>query len=395
VSNLPSKTFCILPWVHFFHDPTGRIKPCCAATGDFGNIRDFTDAGHVANTDAMRQVRVDMLAGQEPAACAGCYREESHGIPSFRSAKNQDIDHLNIDVGLLLDKTSADGYLQDFAMQYWDIRFSNICNLKCRMCGPDYSHSWGSDSVTIYNREPKTNYVIHALDEQVDMLRYGDLSQLKEVYFAGGESLFQQEHWELLDRLIELGLTDIRLTYTTNLTKLHFGQRRLEDYLKHFSNVLFIVSVDATEQLGEYIRKGLDWDLLLRNIETVKQYPGVKIKFNCVVSVYNILYLKQMLDFAYTHSNAGNPVDLTPCHFPAELSIANLTPELKELAELRLLSSKHYTDQQGRIDGIISYMYEQPVQSWWDRTIQFTNQLDALRNENVLDVVPEFKQYWQ
>jgi MoaA/NifB/PqqE/SkfB family radical SAM enzyme len=394
VSSLPSKTFCILPWIHFFHDPTGRIKPCCAATGDFGNIRDFTSSADVVNTPAMQQVRVEMLAGHEPTACAGCYSEESHGIPSFRSAKNQDIEHLNIDVDSLLAKTSTDGHLQDFAMQYWDIRFSNICNLKCRMCGPDYSHTWGPDSVAIYDRAPKTNYVIHAHNEQVDMLRYGNLSQLKEVYFAGGESLFQQEHWELLDRLIELGLTDIRLTYTTNLTKLHFGQRRLEEYLKHFTNVLFIVSVDATEQLGEYIRSGLDWKLLLKNIETIKQFPGVKIKFNCVVTVYNVLYLKDMLEFAYTHGNAFDPIDLTPCHFPLELNITNLKPELKELAELRLLSSRHYIAQQGRIDGIISYMYESPVRSW-DRTVQFTNKLDTLRGESVLDVVPEFKQYWK
>lgn len=394
MSNLPSKTFCILPWVHFFHDPTGKIKPCCAAAGDFGNIRDFTDADSVANTEAMRQVRVDMLAGQEPRACAGCYREESHGIPSFRSAKNQDIDHLSIDVDGLLTKTSADGHLQDFAMQYWDIRFSNICNLKCRMCGPDYSHTWGNDSVVMYHKPAKTNYVIHALDEQVDMLRYGDLSQLKEVYFAGGESLFQQEHWELLDRLIVLGLTDIRLTYTTNLTKLHFGQRRLEEYLKHFTNVLFIVSVDATEQLGEYIRSGLDWNLLLQNIETVKQFPGVKIKFNCVVSVYNILYLDQMLEFAHTHGNAFDPIDLTPCHHPLELNITNLPPELKELSRQRVQSSPHYQQQQTRIDGIFSYISESP-RSTWDSTIQFTNKLDQLRNESVLAVVPEFKQYWK
>lgn len=394
MSNLPSKTFCILPWTHFFHDPTGKIKPCCAATGDFGNIRDFTDADSVANTKAMRQVRVEMLAGKEPQACAGCYQEESHGIPSFRGAKNQDIDHLNIDVDSLLTKTSADGHLQDFAMQYWDIRFSNICNLKCRMCGPDYSHTWGSDSVAMYHKPAKTNYVIHALDEQVDMLRYGNLSQLKEVYFAGGESLFQQEHWELLDRLIALGLTDIRLTYTTNLTKLQFGQRRLEEYLKHFTNVLFIVSVDATKQLGEYIRSGLDWNLLLNNIETIKQFPGVKIKFNCVVSVYNILYLDQMLDFAYTHGNAFDPIDLTPCHHPVELNITNLPPELKKLSKQRVQSSPYYDKQQIRVNGILSYI-NKPPQSTWDSTIQFTNKLDQLRNESVLAVVPEFKQYWK
>jgi hypothetical protein len=102
-----------------------------------------------------------------------------------------------------------------------------------------------------------------------------------------------------------------------------------------------------------------------------------------------------MLEFAYTHGNAFDPIDLTPCHFPAELNITNLPPELKELAELRLLSSKHYTEQQSRINGIISYMHEQPTRGWWNRTIQFTNKLDALRNENILDVVPEFKQYWK
>ena len=113
MSNLPSKTFCILPWIHFFHDPTGRIKPCCAAQGNFGNIQDFTDSSSVANTEAMRSVRRGMLAGLQPNACIGCYREEFHGLPSFRTAKNQDIDHLNIDVEHLLSKTLADGYLQE------------------------------------------------------------------------------------------------------------------------------------------------------------------------------------------------------------------------------------------------------------------------------------------
>ena len=394
MSNLPSKTFCILPWIHFFHDPTGRIKPCCAAQGNFGNIQDFTDSSSVANTEAMRSVRRGMLAGLQPNACIGCYREEFHGLPSFRTAKNQDIDHLNIDVEHLLSKTLADGYLQDFTLQYWDIRFSNICNLKCRMCGPDYSHSWGTDSVAVYNREPKTNYVIHALNEQTDMLRYGDLSQLKEVYFAGGESLFQQEHWDLLDRLIELKLTDIRLTYTTNLTKLQFGQRKLEDYLKHFSNVLFIVSMDAAEQLGEYIRSGLNWQQLTQNIETVRQYPGVKIKFNCVVSVYNILHLNSMLEFAYANGNTFDPIDLTVCHHPVQLNIKNLPQELKDLSRQRLLESSRYQEQQTRIDGIISYMSDSPVSSWRE-TCRFTNKLDQLRNESVLEVVPEFKQYWE
>jgi MoaA/NifB/PqqE/SkfB family radical SAM enzyme len=342
----------------------------------------------------MREVRRDMLAGRENINCAGCYQEESHGITSFRQNKNLDIEHLNIDVDRLLANTAEDGTLQDFKMQYWDIRFSNICNLKCRQCGPKYSHTWGSDAAALGQTPVQKNYVIHAQNEKHEgMDIYGDLSELKEVYFAGGEVLFHQEHWDLLDRLVELGLQDIRLTYTTNLTKLNFGTRQLEEYLKQFSNVLFIVSVDAVGGLGSYIRSGLDWPGLVDNIKTVSKFPGVNVKFNCVVSVYNILYLKPMLDFAYEHGNAYSPIDLTLCHHPADINIRNLPAEIKELAELRLLSSKHYPQQQERIDGIISYMYEPPASSW-ALTRKFTNQLDRLRNENILDVVPEFKQYW-
>ena len=152
--------------------------------------------------------------------------------------------------------------------------------------------------------------------------------------------------------------------------------------------------MDATEQLGEYIRSGLDWQQLIRNIETVRQYPGVKIKFNCVVSVYNILHLNSMLEFAYANGNTFDPIDLTVCHHPVQLNIKNLPQELKDLSRQRLLESSRYQEQQTRIDGIISYMSDSPVSSWRE-TCRFTNKLDQLRNESVLEVVPEFKQYWE
>ena len=50
--SAPSKTFCILPWIHFFHSPNGDIQPCCAAgkgTGGFGNIKDFKSAEEIIN----------------------------------------------------------------------------------------------------------------------------------------------------------------------------------------------------------------------------------------------------------------------------------------------------------------------------------------------------------
>lgn len=399
MSNLPSKTFCILPWTHFFHDPTGKIKPCCASkrtSDEFGTVHSFDTVQDLVNSEPMKQVRRDMLAGKENVNCTRCYEEESHALPSFRSHKNTDIEHLNINVDQLVKNTDIDGTLNNFCMEYWDIRFSNICNLKCRMCGPDYSNTWGDDSVAIHHRPKLKNYVIHSHNEQtIDMERYyGNLSELKEVYFAGGESLFQQEHWDLLEHLTKIGKQDIRFTYTTNLTKLNFGQRHLKDYLPKFSNVLFIVSADGEGAVGEYIRSGLDWDKLVENINFVKQFPGVKLKFNTVISIYNILYLDKFFDFVYSITNGPNLIDLSPCHHPKALHVSNIPTELKDLARDRLLASPHYNKLKDRIDGVISLMYSPPVANW-DTVMKFTNQLDQLRNESVLAVVPEFKQYWK
>jgi signal peptidase I len=364
---------------------------CCSAntnSADFGNIRDFVSAQEIVNTDAMKQIRVDMLAGKQNPACSQCYQEESHGLTSFRQHKNNDI----VDLTALLDNTQDDGTLNDFKIQYWDSRFSNVCNYKCRMCGPEYSHTWAEET---YRNTGRKDFVIYAHGRQdywADIIgKYGDLTELKEVYFAGGEALYQSEHWQMLDHLDHLGQHNIRITYTTNLSRLSFGKFKLEDYLTRFTNVLFIVSLDAVGPLLEYIRSGASWETTQKNIKTI--LPLSRLKFNIVITVYNILHLSELLDFAYNNTTNFLGTDLTVAHEPMALNITNLPISLKDLASDRLRSSTKYPDLKDKIDGVINYMYDAPVASWHDTIIE-TNKLDKIRNESVLDVVPEFKDYW-
>jgi sulfatase maturation enzyme AslB (radical SAM superfamily) len=347
----------------------------------------FDNVNDIVNTPAMKQVRAEMLANLQPNTCASCYREESHGLNSFRANKNSDID--NIDLAKLMANTDSDGTIHDFKMQYWDSRFSNVCNLKCRMCGPGYSHTWAEE----VGLRP---FVIKANGDsswQESIKRYGDLSLLREVYFAGGEALFQEEHWRMLDHLDKLGMNDITITYTTNLTKLGYGKYKIEDYLKNFTNVLFIVSLDGTGQLLEYIRSGSKWDDICKNIEFVQQFSGVKLKFNVVITIYNILHLSEIIDFAYNATRNQEKMDLTVAHGPSEMNIVNLPPALKAIAIERLRNNKHYATIKSKIEGVISYLGQDPIVEW-DKVKSATNKLDSIRNENVLDVVPEFKSYW-
>lgn len=403
--ELPKDTFCILPWVHFYHDPLGSIQPCCSSNyeiTDYGNINDYESAQQVINTDQMKQLRKDMLSGVKNPSCSTCHREEQNGLTSFRQIKNNMIQELGIDVAQLIENTDADGYLNDFATEYWDVRFSNVCNLKCRMCGVTFSHSWGQDAAELNHSAGKKNFVLHAhqgLEFKDYVAKYGDLSQLKEVYYAGGESLFQKDHWDMLDHLVQIGKTDVRLVYNTNLTKLTFGSRKLTDYIEKFNGVNFIVSVDATGKLFEYIRTGADWNVLNENLEVIKQYPNVNIKFNCTVSIFNILNLSDVILFAEQHNIRGSTLewllDLNPVHFPETLSITVLPESIKDLAETRLTKLTQYPQFKNSIDGIISFMRSYSASDdEWLRTMQYVKRLDQIRTENILEVVPELKDYW-
>ena len=96
--------------------------------------------------------------------------------------------------------------------------------------------------------------------------------------------------------------------------------------------------------------------------------------------------------FDNTTNFAGT--DLTIAHNPTDQNITNLPVELKDLARDRLLASSKYELLKNKIDGVINYMYQKPT-STWSAVIATTRRLDQLRNEHILDVVPEFAPYWK
>ena len=106
-NNYPSKTWCILPWVHLSTRPDGSMRVCCTANAsgvgpsndkkiggpqvgvikdEFGlpsnlNVMDFQTAW---NSTYMKNVRKQMLAGEKPPSCLKCYKEEESGHNSKR-----------------------------------------------------------------------------------------------------------------------------------------------------------------------------------------------------------------------------------------------------------------------------------------------------------------------
>ena len=143
--------FCMLPWVHMHAFPDGRVYPCCL--GDYwhpiGDLRKDT-MREVWNQDAYKTMRKNMLEDKPCKECTKCYEQEQNGFFSMRNDANRNYGHLIEEV----NQTTEDGEHPEFKLRYWDIRFSNLCNFKCRSCGPIFSSNWFNDHVKLYGRVP-------------------------------------------------------------------------------------------------------------------------------------------------------------------------------------------------------------------------------------------------
>jgi len=104
-----------------------------------------------------------------------------------------------------------------------------------------------------------------------EVTTYGILSPfLSKIYFAGGEPILSDEHWSILDELIEKNYTRIKLMYNTNFTLLTYKGRNLLDTVKQFKEVVFNLSLDGIEKSFEYWRTGGKWQDIQSNLDYMK-----------------------------------------------------------------------------------------------------------------------------
>ena len=186
----------------------------------------------------MNKVRLDMMKDIENPVCRICYHQEKLLAGSQRLEKNNSY-HLNKDnkkQSLLKNTDKRTGKLKSLQIEYLDIRFSNLCNFKCRDCNHYFSSSWWDEAKKL--NEPWNSslydfkkYNKDTLPKVIDADEYGGLMEkidpilksknLKFIYFAGGEPLITENHYKVLERLIELKKKP-SLWYNTNFSTLSY-----------------------------------------------------------------------------------------------------------------------------------------------------------------------------
>ncbi len=268
-----------MPWIHFHVGNKGQVNACCVSSIKYGNINQRS-VGEIWQSEQINQIRKQFLKGEFDKRCSVCIHREQSGAKSLRQETFEKYPNINTQT-----ITSP---------IYFDIRFSNVCNFKCRTCWHGASSKWFDDAKILKTTASQQAIIKNINDFERFISQNGKyLLNAKEIYFAGGEPLVTEEHYLLLDFLIQNQVTDLKLRYNTNFSILKFKKYDILNYWKAFKQVEVLASVDESNQIGEFIRKGFDWKTFLNNHQQIKIEQHITFKIAPTVSVFNVKSLPE------------------------------------------------------------------------------------------------------
>lgn len=401
-----SKVFCILPWIHMHAFPDGRAYPCCLSDmwNPLGDLRKNT-MEEVWNDTPMRTMRTNMLSETSCKECTKCYELEENGFFSMRNSFSKDFGHLVE----LVDTTLEDGTVEDFKLRYYDVRFSNLCNFKCRTCGPIFSSNWYKDHIKMYGKKPEVlgrdmNAVEYAGRHQYDMWEQMQehIPNLEQIYFAGGEPLIMEEHYMILNELVKREMFHVRLIYNTNFSVFKYKDQDVFELWKLFDVVSVGASLDGMGVRGEYIRKNQVWHEVESNRKRMMEIcPNVDFYVSSTVSLYNLLHI---VDFHRDWVDKGlvKPQDwnINLCQSP-DKDRADILPEVyKQMAVIKIEQHIDWLEPQddisratGGYKGIINFISQSAMPNSNQLLKDFfkdNDVMDKVRDESFEEVFPEY-----
>jgi MoaA/NifB/PqqE/SkfB family radical SAM enzyme len=399
-----SQTFCMYPWIHLHAHPTGTTYLCCLSEMDkpIGDCKKQT-LEQIWNSDPIKSVRLNMVSERPVEACTRCYEQEQAGFFSGRRSANKYFGHY-ID---RVDSMQYDGTVDKFAMTYWDIRFSNLCNLSCRSCGHIFSSSWYQDQAKLAGNEwaGKNQVLNYAGRTKTDMWEQliPHLDYVEQIYFAGGEPLMMEEHYNILDELERRGRFDVQLIYNTNFTHTRLKERSVFDYWRKFDRVAIGASLDAMGPRAEYIRKGTKWDQVERNREEMMSIcPDVDFYISPTLSIMNALHIpdfhKNWVEKGFIRAQdltinlLQDPeyyrVDMAPAAYKDRI-VSRFNEHLEWLRPLDTLQ-RATIGFESAINFMQSTDNSHLINKFWAKTYK----LDSIRSEKILEVIPELADWY-
>ena len=373
---------CVLPFSHFNAYPMGDAR-ACTMSGIFKDIDlNKVSIDEAFNSEEYKKLRSDMLSGIENDICKVCYNMENRNSESYRQKANNSYENeYGLKVEDLIVDIKEDGYLNPNFIKL-DIRPSNICNFKCRTCSSEYSTRWIEEERE-YNLSNGREFdeSMYKTIEKSYGISDDSIINLKEIYIAGGESLYMTEMYKFLEGIKDK--SKITLHIHTNLSLLKFKKYDIFELLKDFNTVNFFISCDGIGEIGEYIRTGFNWETFTKNVDKLlimeDVYPNFKHNFHFTSSILNIFhffeFLEEMKKRKYVKTDSQ--IQFYPVRWPTYFNSINFNMKNEIL--------KYYTSNINKIESIELKTQIQNFIDYVDK-VDMEQDWQSLRNESGVDI---------
>jgi radical SAM protein with 4Fe4S-binding SPASM domain len=398
-------TICVVPWMHLNFEPNGKVVPCCLTSTYNYFAGDLTTQTieEIWNSDNMKNLRKDMIEGREPKICHKCFDREKVTGESGRVYQNYEFKEFKETIPNI---TLEDGTCTTMELLYWDFRFSNLCNFKCRSCGPRYSSAWVPDSKKLGwkdDTEKVTSIDVVDNKNNFDFLK-DQIHNVKKIYFAGGEPLLMPEHWEILELLVQNERFDVKINYNTNCSSLTYGKKHVLEYWSLWKYPMLEVwpSIDEIGERAELIRSGTVWSRVEANLKDIVKHENIITRPGITVGAMNAYRLPEIITHlidigVITPGLNRRNFFLNLIEHPIYYHVSVLPDDFRMFTKKKLhdfldeYKQKYNSDIQHLFTHLLHELDKPFDIDAAKKFVDITEKLDKIRNEDTYKVIPEME----
>jgi organic radical activating enzyme len=407
-----------------YHPPLHPIDPQTIAA----------DPGALHNTEHKKQQRVMMLKNEKPAECQYCWNMEANDKLSDRHYRSGEpwaaVDFERI-------RNSA-GTEDNVIPSYVEVNFNNACNLKCSYCSPQFSSSWADESnrdgaypTSTPHNAPEhfagARRVIPAREHNPYVEAFWQwwptlYPELEHFRMTGGEPLMDRNTHRVLDYVIANPSSKLHLNVTSNFS---VDQALWEKYLTKVKTIcdgriehfMQYVSLDAWLDQAEYIRNGLNFELLWDRVnQFLTEVPNYS-SLTFIITMNNlsvtsldklmagILGLRKIYSKTYQRVWFDTPVLREPAWQSLQILPESYADRLEHTWAWMLKNSETPDDpfhgfkdyEIARLDRDIAWMRSAQDQDHSQAKAdfyRFFSEHDRRRGTNFLETFPEMRAWW-
>lgn len=394
-SPTPKNSMCLYRWHYpLVNLSTGEVKTCCHTVGEVPSQSEMDSLGPdvFLNHPTQLQYRSEMLKGEKNPACNHCWRMEEKGVTSPRQGAEWIANYFNrhgIAQGnfnqVLTQLQANPSSVKSSHPELLEIMLGPACDLKCMYCNEVFSSLWEQEKKKFNDPIQHVSSASKPTSFDENFWKWFESihKSLYYISFIGGEPLINPRFHETVSRICSIFPQEKRdfptlgVISNFNAPEPVFDRflSTVEKATKQFPMII-LASVDTVGPRAEYIRHGLKWDRLIKNVKKLlaKRPDRVSFTFNPTLNVLSIPTMIELLKLAVELRNEFD--------FPIALGRSMvISPSIFS----PLILPRHYSHH---LDECIDFVtkhndpkYKSPYHGDWDLFIGFLQGVrDAIRD---------------